>query len=76
MAKNYRGFRKELAVKVYDNEEGADTPECPRCGETMQFHGGDLAIGQGYWDCSNCGFKVEENELDQYNDYVTDPYRF
>ena len=66
MPKNYRGFRKELAEEVYMCGENADTPECPRCGETMQFHGGDLPLGEGYWDCSNCGFMVKENELYQY----------
>lgn len=69
MPKNYRGFRKKLATDVFWGEGNTDTPECPRCGETMQFHGGELAFGEGYWDCSNCGFTVKEEELDQFDPF-------
>ena len=40
---------------------------CPKCGGTMDFKGhdesGDFPFGEGYWVCSDCGFKITEDEL-------------
>jgi C4-type Zn-finger protein len=44
-----------------------DHPTCPQCGATMDFHGhdenGDFALGEGYWICNSCNYKVKESEL-------------
>lgn len=53
---------------VYEIEDiDSDHPTCPRCGSTMDFHGhddyGDFAYGDGYWECTGCGFKVSESDL-------------
>jgi len=49
-----------------------DHPDCPRCGNTMDFYGhdesGDFPFGEGYWRCSGCGFKVTEEDLEEYMD--------
>ena len=75
MAKNYVGFRKALAQALddalFDDSINTDLQTCPRCGGSMPFHGGTIAIGEGYWECVNCGFRVVENELNQYySDYI------
>lgn len=45
----------------------SDHPTCPKCGGTMDFKGhdesGDFPFGEGYWVCSDCGFKITEDEL-------------
>lgn len=59
-------FIKELVNNVYWGTGNPDEPECPQCGEIMKFHGSaeNLPIGDGYWECSNCGFKYNESDLD------------
>lgn len=65
-----RGWKKALK-KAVDYPVGSnidpDHPECPRCGNTMDFHfhndSGDLAYGEGYWECDSCGFKITEDDL-------------
>lgn len=61
-------FFKRLARDVYygDTNRDTDHPKCPECGERMTFYGGDLAIGEGHWDCENCGFTFTESELYEY----------
>lgn len=65
-----RKFLKELANDIYYANPNRDTdhPTCPKCGETMSFHGGDLVYGEGYWDCSGCNYTFTETQLDKYID--------
>ena len=65
-----RGWKKALKDAMYyswENRMDTDHPDCPQCGSTMDFHGhddsGDFPIGEGYWECPGCGFKVIESEL-------------
>lgn len=63
-------FTQDLYNSGYGNnyvDYNTDHPTCPQCGATMDFHGGDLPIGEGYWDCPSCGFSFKENDLD-YSD--------
>lgn len=64
MAKKHIGFLKALAEAVYYGEGDTDHPECPECGEKMKFYGGDRAYGDGYWECSSCGYTFTESDLD------------
>ena len=59
-------FAKELARKVVNGESDADSPDCPDCGSTMCFHGGDLELGDGYWECPDCGYSITEDDLEPY----------
>lgn len=61
-------FAKKLVNDVYWGIGNPDEPKCPHCPTMMKFHGDadNLKIGEGYWECPNCGFKYDENELD-YN---------
>ena len=63
-------FFKRLARDVYYGDTGRDTdhPKCPQCGKRMTFHGGDLPLGDGYWECSRCGFSFSEDELEEHLD--------
>lgn len=63
-----RKFLKELAYDVYYGSSVRDTdhPTCPKCGSIMTFHGGDLEIGKGYWDCSGCTYSFTEEELNKH----------
>lgn len=58
---------KEMLSNPWDNLGNPDHPDCPLCGNTMNFYGhdknGDFPYGEGYWKCSCCGFKITENEL-------------
>ena len=82
MPRNYRGFRQQLAAAVtwFGNSRGiddSDAPPCPRCGAIMTFYGGDLPLGEGHWDCPECGFGVTEEELEPYKDRANDePWRY
>lgn len=70
MARNFVGFRKQLAREVeagiFYSDVNADEQTCPKCGGYMPFHGGELEYGEGYWRCMNCGFTVKENEIEKY----------
>lgn len=63
----FNNFLESQAHDVYWCEGNPDTPTCPQCGATMQFHGGDLAIGDGYWDCPGCSFTFTENDLSEFD---------
>ena len=64
----FKKFFEELAEDVYYGNTNRDTdhPKCPKCGGTMTFWGGDLAYGEGHWDCSSCGYSFTENKLNEY----------
>ncbi len=51
----------------WDSTGDSDHPDCPHCGSTMDFYGHDdnrdFPFGEGYWECSDCGFKITEAEL-------------
>lgn len=66
----FKNFLKKLASDVYWGDTGRDTdhPKSPQCGKRMTFYGGDLAIGEGHWDCSNCGYSFTEDEMNAYLD--------
>lgn len=76
MKKNIKKFFYELVSEMDMNEGKIDSehPECPHCGEKMNFYGhdehGDFDYGEGYWECSSCGYKFTENDLSStYDDY-------
>ena len=58
---------KKMMDDPWDNPGDSDHPSCPSCKSTMNFYGhdedGDFPIGEGYWECPNCGFKITEEEL-------------
>ena len=56
-------FLKKQASDVFYGEGNPDHPDCPVCGSTMNFHGGDRQMGEGYWDCSGCDFTFTEDDL-------------
>lgn len=67
---NLRSWKNNLRNALYyplESDIDSDHPACPRCECTMDFHGhddsGDFPIGEGYWECNNCGFKISENDL-------------
>ena len=67
---NLRSWKKELKNMMndpWDHPGDSDHPDCPRCGSTMDFYGhddvGDFPLGEGYWECPSCGFKISENQL-------------
>ena len=67
---NLRSWKNNLKNMMYDpwdHPGDSDHPDCPRCGNEMDFYGhdddGDFPLGEGYWKCDRCGFKVSENEL-------------
>lgn len=62
-----RKFLKEQADKVYYGYDNPDRPTCPKCGNTMTFHGDDRPHGEGYWDCSGCNFTFTEEDLEEFN---------
>ena len=59
----HKKWLKELAEDVYNGIGDCDHPECPECGSKMKFYGGDRAYGDGYWECSSCGYSFTENDL-------------
>lgn len=60
---NVNEFLKKQAYNVYYGKGNTDHPQCPYCSSIMNFHGGDRALGDGYWDCSGCDFTFTENDL-------------
>lgn len=66
MARNFLGFFRSFAEAVYYGEGDTDHPDCPRCGDTMEFHGGDRPYGEGYWDCSSCDYSFTEERLNRH----------
>ena len=59
-----RKMRKMLDENSVGGNYDTDHPECPECGATMEFHGGDdRPVGDGYWECDICGFKITEDEV-------------
>ena len=67
---NLRRWKRELCDMMdnpWEKKGDSDHPECPRCECTMNFYGhddnGDFPLGEGYWECPDCGFKITENEL-------------
>lgn len=63
----YKRFLKKQASAVYWGEGETDHPICPSCGETMNFHGGERAAGEGYWDCPGCDFSFTEDDLSEFD---------
>ena len=61
-------FFKEFAENVYYGEGDTDHPNCPKCSEQMNFTGGDLEYGDGYWKCLNCNYSFTERELNEHLD--------
>ena len=59
-------FLKEQAYNVYYGYGNPDHPTCPKCGNVMEFHGGDRPSGEGYWDCPGCNFNFTEEDLEDY----------
>ena len=45
-----------------------DHPTCPECGASMNFYGGDRALGEGYWECPNCNYTFTEEDVREYVD--------
>ncbi len=80
MANKHSKFMMDLAVALqedgsYGKITNSDHPNCPDCGTKMNFHGekeGYTKIGEGFWDCPSCGFKVTENDLDPYTEKYFD----
>lgn len=67
---NLRSWKKMLRNAVdysWDCDIDSDHPPCPRCNNTMNFFGhndlGDFPLGEGYWECDSCGFKITEDEI-------------
>ena len=67
---NLRSWKKALKYAIdnpWDSDIDSDHPDCPRCGNTMDFYGhddsGDFDYGKGYWECSSCGFKITEDDM-------------
>lgn len=60
-------WKRELRDKVDNGWGDPDTPDCPKCGARMKFHGhdknGDFEYGEGYWKCKNCGYQIYEDEF-------------
>ena len=53
--------------KGYAEDNCEEHPDCPKCGNIMDFHGhdghGDFPLGDGYWECPKCKFRITENEV-------------
>ena len=56
-------FIVRQAEKVIGSSADSDHPTCPECGATMDFNGGSLSLGDGYWECPDCGFSFTEDDL-------------
>lgn len=68
---NLRSWKKKISDALYDPFDSSidtDHPDCPRCGNMMDFYGhddnGDFPIGEGYWECDSCGFKISEDDIE------------
>ena len=65
---NFESFLKKHAKNVFWGSGDTDHPTCPSCGDTMDFYGGDdTPIGEGYWECSSCGYNFSEDDLQEYD---------
>ena len=68
----YSKFLQALAREIAYNEKelDVDNPECPQCGGHMHFFGHDdnkdYELGEGYWECSDCGLHFDETEVWKY----------
>lgn len=67
---NLKSWKRKLRNMVdypWESDGDSDHPECPNCGSTMNFNGhddnGDFPIGEGYWECEGCNFKIREDEV-------------
>lgn len=67
---NLKSWKRNLRNMVdypWESNGDSDHPECPHCGSTMNFYGrddnGDFPIGEGYWECESCSFKIREDEV-------------
>ena len=67
---NIRTWKKNLRYAIdywFDSDIDSDHPKCPYCSSVMNFYGhddnGDFPEGEGYWECSGCGFKITEKEV-------------
>lgn len=59
---------KQIAHDVYWGEGNPNHPECPKCGERMNFLGGDqIPIGEAIWKCPSCSFQFSEADLRKYD---------
>ena len=62
-------FKRKLRNMVDDPWEYGDPDhaKCPHCKQTLSFYGhddnGDFPLGEGYWECHSCGFKIYEKEF-------------
>lgn len=58
---------KDMVNYPWEYSGNSDHPDCPKCGNSMNFHGhddnGDFPFGEGYWECPNCRFKISEEQL-------------
>ena len=63
-------FKRKLRNMVDDPWEYGDPDhdaKCPECKKHLSFYGhddcGDFPLGEAYWECPSCGFKIYEKEL-------------
>lgn len=65
--KNWKRKLRNMVDYPWEYDGDSDHPECPHCGSTMNFYGhdnsGDFPIGEGYWECEGCNFKIREDEV-------------
>lgn len=85
MANKYSKFLMKMVIALNnyglsDDIEDTDHPNCPSCGSTMDFHGekyGLTRIGDGRWECSNCGYSFTEDDLRPYYEkYDEEPWKY
>lgn len=66
---NWKKNLKNMIEDSWDDYGDSDHPNCPHCNNIMDFYGyddsGDFSLGEGYWECSSCNFKITENEVKQ-----------
>lgn len=71
MKKWEKDLMEAMTDPFYNGTTNSDCPVCPKCGKKMHFVGsdktGELAAGEGYWICNNCGFRITEDTL--HEDY-------
>ena len=59
---------KKIAHDVFWGQGDSDHPDCPKCGATMSFCGGDdVPVGEGYWKCMSCGYSFCEDDLEDFD---------
>ncbi len=65
--KGFNSYLKDLVLNPRDYSENPDHPACPECSSLMNFYGhdddGDFALGDGYWECPDCGYQISESDI-------------